>query len=87
MKISFSTDDPMRGPGGVPAESVSEVMSNMQTNKIPALSDKADQYEIHECGFKGLPPWNPDGTETARVCQSCGEIQERPKNAQKQGSD
>lgn len=66
MKISFSSKDPARG-----AASVSEVISN--------LRDQSDSYEVHDgCGFKGLPPWKPDGIETARVCQACGEILDRP---------
>lgn len=89
MKISFSSEDPMRPAEGPSAESVGEVMSNILTNanKVPAMKDASDMYELHECGFRGLPAWNPDGCETARVCQSCGEIQERSKDAQKQGAD
>ena len=57
---------------------------------------QGDKWEIHECGTRGLPPWNPDGIETARVCQWCGEIQERSRrneafggfcDAPKQGAD
>ena len=57
---------------------------------------QSDQYEMHECGGRGLPPWSPDGIEVARVCQSCGEIEERARrdesfggfwDAPKQGAD
>lgn len=69
MKISFSSKDPVRG-----AASVSEVISN--------LRDQSDSYEVHDgCGFKGLVPWDPEGIETARVCQACGEILEREHGA------
>lgn len=84
MKISFSTEDPMRPEDGPPAASVGELMSNLRRKFIPQAA--SDQYELHDCGFKGLPSWNPDGIETARVCQSCGEIQERPY-VTKQGAD
>ena len=30
-----------------------------------------------KCGKNQMPRWNPQGMETARACQSCGEIEER----------